>query len=94
MLATVKRECGAKMLPVAEIGKGRGKDYGEVIKVKDPASGQEKENVYYGRGLVQITWENNYKKVGREIGLGDKLFIDPDKALDFEVAYKVMSKGM
>lgn len=94
MLATVKRECGIKMSPVKEIGKGRGKDYGEAIKVKDPLSGKEKENIYFGRGFVQITWENNYKKVGKEIGMGDDLFIDPDKALEFETAYKIMSKGM
>ncbi|UUA74566.1 glycoside hydrolase family 19 protein [Cellvibrio sp. QJXJ] len=94
MLATVKRECGIKMQPVNEIGKGRGKDYGDAVKVKDPVSGKEKENVYYGRGFVQITWEYNYKKVGKEIGIGDELFIDPDKALEFEIAYKIMSKGM
>lgn len=94
MLATVKRECGIKMLPVNEIGKGRGKDYGEIIKVKDDATKKEKENIYYGRGFLQITWENNYKKIGKEIGMGDELFIDPDKALEFETAYKIMSKGM
>ena len=94
MLATVRRECGAKMLPIKEIGKGRGKDYDEIIKVTDPISKQEKENVYYGRGFVQITWDYNYKKVGKEIGLGDQLFIEPDKALEFEIAYKIMSTGM
>lgn len=94
MLATVKRECGVKMLPIKEIGKGRGRDYDEVVKVKDPITGQERENVYYGRGFVQITWDYNYKKVGHKIGLGEKLFIEPDKALEFETAYKIMSVGM
>lgn len=94
MLATVKRECGAKMAPVREIGRGRGKRYDITIKVTDPATKQEKENVYYGRGFVQITWDYNYKKIGKEIGLGDQLYLNPDKTLEFETAYKIMSTGM
>ena len=38
MLATVKRECGLKMSPVREIGRGRGKDYDRVIKVVSPST--------------------------------------------------------
>jgi hypothetical protein len=50
MLATVLRECGRDMLPIRDIGQGRGKKYGAVIN----------GHVYYGRGLVQLTWEDNY----------------------------------
>lgn len=41
---------------------------------------------YYGRGLVQITWEKNYQK----FGIADT----PDKALDPETAYEITSRGM
>lgn len=41
---------------------------------------------YYGRGFVQITWKQNYEK----FGIAD----DPDKALDPETAYEIVSRGM
>lgn len=41
---------------------------------------------YYGRGLVQITWDYNYKK----FGIAD----EPDKALEPETAYEITSRGM
>jgi predicted chitinase len=47
---------------------------------------------YYGRGLIQITWKENYKKAG------DKLEIDlvnsPDDALDLPTAVEIMFSGM
>ena len=94
MLATVRRECGAQMTPVTEIGKGRGKDYGNPVTVVDKVTMKEKQNVYYGRGFVQITWDVNYKKVGEKIGMADQLYLNPELALDFETAYKIMSFGM
>jgi predicted chitinase len=47
---------------------------------------------YRGRGFVQITWKNNYKKLGD--ALGYDLVNNPDQALDPVVAYKIMSYGM
>jgi hypothetical protein len=47
---------------------------------------------YYGRGLIQITWKENYKKAG------DKLEIDlvnnPDDALDLPTSVEIMFSGM
>ncbi len=94
MLATVKRECGIKLLPTKEIGKGRGKDYDEEIEVTDPVSKATYKNVYYGRGYVQITWDYNYKKLGKAIGLKDRLYYHPDDALKEDISYKIMSVGM
>jgi len=56
----------------------------------DPVTGQ----VYYGRRYVQLTWAENYKKMGRAIGMGDKLYRNPDLVLDPEIASKVLFVGM
>ena len=50
--------------------------------------------VYYGRGLVQITWAENYLKVGRKIGMGDRLYKNPELALRPDIATKLMFEGM
>ena len=104
MLATVKHECNNKYQPIREVGKGnyfstsQNKQvvhkYSPVIKVLDPSTNKTNDNVYYGRGYVQLTWEDNYKYLGNKIGLGNKLHINPDLALDAEIAYKIMSYGM
>lgn len=47
---------------------------------------------WYGRGLVQITWEDNYKRAGQAIGVD--LTTNPDVALQMEVAVKVCVTGM
>ena len=51
-------------------------------------------HVYYGRGYVQLTWAENYKKMGRAIGMGDRLYRDPDLVLDPEIASKILFVGM
>jgi predicted chitinase len=33
---------------------------------------------YFGRGLIGVTWSDNYLKRGQSIGLGDALLKDPD----------------
>jgi putative chitinase len=71
VLATVFHETGARMIPVREIGYGRGKPYG----VTDPVTHQ----VYYGRGPVQLTWRANYETMGRVLSLD--LVHHPDLAM-------------
>jgi putative chitinase len=53
-LATVFHETAYTMVPIEEYGKGSGKEYGQPTG----PYGQ----CYYGRGHVQLTWEDNYKK--------------------------------
>jgi len=91
MLATVKQECAGHWLPIEEFGKGQGRDYGKPVTVTDPA-GNKFTNVYYGRGYVQLTWVDNYRTMGTQ--LGNRLVYEPQLALDPEIAYKVMSLGM
>lgn len=47
---------------------------------------------YYGRGYVQLTHPDNYKKAGAVVG--HDLLSDPDKALDAGIATIVMFVGM
>nr|ALV66653.1 putative endochitinase 2 [Tachinaephagus zealandicus] len=34
---------------------------------------------YHGRGYIQLTWSENYKRCSRELGMGDDLLRNPDK---------------
>lgn len=47
---------------------------------------------YYGRGYVQITWGTNYKKFSKILGVD--LVGNPDKALEPEIAAKILVIGM
>ncbi len=55
---------------------------------------KENGKSYYGRGLVQITGPENYRRVGRAIGMDDQLYENPDLALDIDTAIKVIVVGM
>ncbi len=83
MLATVKHETGDTFRPIKEFGRGKGKKYGIPTR-----SGK----IYYGRGYVQLTWERNYLIMGPYVG--EDLASHPDRALDPDVAYNIMSVGM
>jgi putative chitinase len=47
---------------------------------------------YCGRGYVQLTWKNNYKRAGGECGVD--LVSNPDQAMDPAIAAKIMRRGM
>lgn len=47
---------------------------------------------FYGRGLVQLTWEFNYQRAGGAVGLD--LVHNPDYALKLDIAVKIMFSGM
>jgi putative chitinase len=53
-LATAFHETAYLMTPLEEYGRGEGRPYGE------PAGPHHE--IYYGRGHVQLTWEENYIK--------------------------------
>ena len=64
------------------------------LKPPLPCPNGKQTHTYYGRGYVQITHKNNYKNLSQKIGLGDQLVHAPERALDPEVAYSIMSVGM
>ena len=82
--ATVFHETGETMQPVEEIGKGKGKPYGNPTA----SYGQ----TYYGRGYVQLTWEKNYKSAGDKIGID--LVRQPDLAMSPPVATRILFSGV
>lgn len=43
---------------------------------------------FYGRGLIQLTWDLNYKTMGERIG--EDLLGNPDKALEPIIATKIL----
>ena len=67
MLATVKHECANTWKPIEEYGKGASRDYGKPVAVTLP-DGTTAQNVYYGRGYVQLTWATNYQKMDKALG--------------------------
>jgi len=81
MLATTFHETATRMWPIREYGQGAGMKYG---------------TTYYGRGYVQLTWEENYRNASAALGLiDDRDLIDyPDIALDSLIAARIMFRGM
>lgn len=81
ILATTYHETAATMQPVIEYG---GESY---LKSKPYYP-------WYGRGYVQLTWEDNYKRQDAKLGLDGALIKNPDLALDPKIAKKVIIFGM
>lgn len=84
--ATSYWETGARMQPVEEIGKGRGRRYGR--------PGRNNGQVAYGRGDVQLTWDDNYDRADDELELDGALKRDYAKALDPVISARIMVRGM
>lgn len=84
MLATTYHETAKTMAPIEEYGKGQGRAYGKL----DYETGHR----YYGRGFVQLTWKDNYKRLGDLLGVD--LVKHPEKALELSTATKILFKGM
>lgn len=87
-LATVYHEC-------AVVVKGLGL-FRTMRPVKEAGSDaylrSKKYWPYIGYGYVQLTWEINYRKVGKLIGVD--LIAHPEKALEPDTAVKIMTGGM
>jgi len=84
MLGTTFHETARTMQPIEEYGKGAGHVYGE----PDPETGK----TYYGRGYVQLTWKDNYARMGDLLDLDLVTF--PEQALIPEIAAKILFEGM
>lgn len=78
ILATTYHETAHTMQPIEEIGKGKGRAYGNTP--------------FYGRGFVQLTWERNYRTMGERLKVD--LVGSPEKALDMRIATQIMFEGM
>lgn len=79
ILATAWHETAKTMQPIEEYGKGKGKTY---------------EGKYYGRGYVQLTWLENYKKATAKNSKGWNFILNPELALQVEPSIWICFEGM
>ena len=104
ILATVWHETAKTMQSVAEYGKGKTRKYGQwftnskgqkygIRNSKGAAYLQsEYQHLYYGRGYCQLTWLDNYIKLGKMINVD--LANNPDLALEPKNAANILIAGM
>lgn len=85
VLATAYHESAHTWNPsIREYGRGKGRKYG----MPHPKTGQ----VYYGRGLCQLTWYFNYDNFSKILGMD--LRNNPDLALDPKNSVDIIMIGM
>lgn len=88
---TVYHETAKTMQPIEEYGKGKGYRYGRKIKMSgQPYTSPDK--IYYGRGFVQLTWYENYERMGERLGID--LLNQPELALNIQVSTAILFDGM
>ena len=103
-LATAYHETGRKMAPVregfAKTDAGARRAVNNLARRRGPNSAVARYakpagphgHVYYGRGHVQLTWLDNYRRSSADAGVD--LVADPDAMLDPEVSARVLIKGL
>ncbi|WP_342640956.1 glycoside hydrolase family 19 protein [Rhodoligotrophos ferricapiens] len=92
ILATVHHETGGRFAPVREGFATTDAGARKVVAKRAYGKPQANGHVYYGRGFVQLTWFQNYKKMGDLLGLD--LADNPDLALDLHVSTEILFEGM
>lgn len=98
--ATDFHETGAKMQPVREGFKNSDKESRAYVQRNYGHKGSKWYcwpqgpfgHVYYGRGDVQLTWYDNYVRLGRILGL--PLAEKPDMVLESKVSKMILVEGM
>lgn len=91
MLATIYHETARTMQAIEEYGKGKGRPYGKKLKMSGIKYITPNE-IYYGRGKVQLTWYENYELMGRLLKID--LLNNPKLALDDNISNKILFEGM
>jgi|GEM_PF-5775780 len=91
-LATCKWETWHTFEPISERGAeaSLNQKYGGRLGNTEPGDGYR----YRGRGYVQLTGRENYRKVGGRLAPAVGLEADPDLALTPDVAYQIAAGGM
>lgn len=91
LLATTYHETAKTMQAIEEYGKGKGRPYGKKLKMSGKPY-TTPDQIYYGRGFVQLTWYENYDKMGKLLGID--LLNHPAWALKTDIATKIIFEGM
>jgi len=93
VLATAYHETWKTMQPIEEVGKGKKYDYGLRLKMsRKPYT--DSTHIFYGRGFVQVTWYENYKKLTKANDKGWDFFTNPELLLQSEPSAWAMVYGM
>ena len=105
ILATIWHETATTMQPIAEYGKEKGRTYGRWYKnskdqlytFKDGSGTtvylqSDYPHLYYGRGYVQLTWFENFKKASEK--LKHDFLNNPDDVMRIEHATNILLLGM
>lgn len=91
VLATAYHETG-----YAETVNGRKVINRDMLPIKERGSESylrsKRYYPYIGYGYVQLTWEDNFRRIGKLIGVD--LLKNPEKALDKDIASEILIKGM
>lgn len=80
-LATIEHETAGTFEPIEEYG---GRKSARRL-------GYEGGTNYFGRGFIQLTHLRNYQKMGKRVGLGEKLVRQPELALKPDVSAKILA---
>lgn len=83
VLATAYHETAHRMQPVRE-----GLNLSDTWRKKNL-----RYYPWYGRGHVQLTWEENYRNADKKLGLGGALVANPDLALDSDISAEILVVG-
>lgn len=93
ILATSFHETGGRMVAVREGFAKTDKEARRIVANRTYGKPHpETGHVYYGRGHVQLTWAENYERMGYIIH--KPLLENPDLALDEKVSVKILIEGM
>jgi hypothetical protein len=100
-LATAWHETGGTMQPVREgFKKTDAEACDHVTKyckdqgIANYAARHPNGHSYYGRGYVQLTHGDNYKKTGKRLNLNGALYDNPDKVMQPTTAAAILLSGM
>ncbi|GJM00256.1 MAG: hypothetical protein DHS20C07_19350 [Methyloligella sp.] len=98
LLATAYHETAHTMQPIKEYGGARRANRLYGIEGRNPSRARRMGNRrrgdgarYMGRGYVQLTWKNNYRKAGLHCGID--LIKKPHLAMQPDIAAKILIEG-
>ncbi|MBV5310889.1 hypothetical protein [Chromatium okenii] len=102
IFATILHETGERMIPIRELGDEHyfinrydintrfSNRVALILRMGNTEIGDGMK--YRGAGYVQITWKDNYRRLGKLLGVD--LVNHPEKALEPEIAYEIIVRGM
>jgi peptidoglycan L-alanyl-D-glutamate endopeptidase CwlK len=85
-LATIRAETDG-FEPITEHASGQAYEGRDDLGNTQPGDGPR----YRGRGFIQLTGRHNYLKYSQQLGLGDLLVRNPEKANDPEIAALILA---